>query len=131
MLTEPPPGAIFAQFGASSPDFFQWFFVADVGRAGVVQSDLRIAIMKEFKTAGIEIPFNQHDIHLRDLDGVRALLNRIGQERGPKPTAPDGDSADTSPPAAAEDVDPVPPPPLPSDPLPKEPPPGSPPARGG
>ena len=85
VLTEPPPGAVFDNFGASSLDFFMWFFVADVARAAPVQSDLRVAILREFRAAGIEIPFNQHDIHLRDLDGVRALINRLAEERAPKP----------------------------------------------
>jgi small-conductance mechanosensitive channel len=96
ILTEPAPGAVFDNFGASSLDFFMWFFVADVSRAGGVQSDLRIAIMKAFKEAGIEIPYNQHDIHLRDLDGLRALLNRAIEERATKPgnAAPDRDRAE-------------------------------------
>jgi len=134
VLTEPPPGAIFQDFGVSSLDFFMWFFVADVGRAGGVESDLRIAIMKEFKAAGIEIPFNQHDIHLRDLDGVRALLNRLAEERAPKPprsaprpekeTAHDAEEIDVQPPS--------PPSPSPMSDRPRdEPPPDSPPARGG
>ena len=61
--------------------------------------DLRIAIMKAFKEAGIEIPYNQYDIHLRDLDGLRALINRTIEERTAKPSTatPDRD--------AAEDVD--------------------------
>src|SRR5690606_30068467 len=93
VLTEPPPGAVLDNFGANSLEFFMWFFVADVGRGGGVQSDLRIAIMKEFKAAGIEIPVHQHDLHLRDLDGVRALLNRIAEERAPKPPPPPPNSA--------------------------------------
>jgi small-conductance mechanosensitive channel len=118
VLTEPPPGAIFENFGASSLDFFLWFFVADVSRAGSVQSDLRIAIMKAFKQAGIEIPYNQHDIHLRDLDGVRSLINRAVEERTAKSRpapAPPGTFD-------VEDVDEVPD-------EPKSP--ETPPARGG
>ncbi len=118
VLTEPPPGAIFENFGASSLDFFLWFFVADVSRAGSVQSDLRIAIMKAFKQASIEIPYNQHDIHLRDLDGVRSLINRTIEERAAKSRpapAPPGTFD-------AEDVDEVPD-------EPKSP--ETPPARGG
>ena len=95
ILTEPAPGAVFDNFGASSLDFFMWFFVADVSRAGNVQSDLRIAIMKAFKEAGIEIPYNQYDIHLRDLDGVRTLINRVIEERAAKSgSAPDRTNAE-------------------------------------
>jgi small-conductance mechanosensitive channel len=101
VLTEPPPGAVFDNFGASSLDFFMWFFVADVGRAAMVQSDLRIAIMKAFKEAGIEIPYNQHDIHLRDLDGVRTLINRAVEERAAKSRGAASGTPDRT---AAEDV---------------------------
>lgn len=97
VLTEPPPGAAFDNFGASSLDFITWFFVADGSRAGGVQSDLRVAIMKAFKEAGIEIPYNQYDIHLRDLDGLRTLINRAIEERAAKTPAPDR--------SGAEDVD--------------------------
>ena len=118
VLTEPPPGAVFDNFGASSLDFFLWFFVADVSRAGGVQSDLRIAIMKAFKEAGIEIPYNQHDIHLRDLDSVRTLINRAAEERAAKsrPAAAPPGTFD------AEDVEEAPD---------EKKPPEPPPARGG
>ncbi len=119
VLTEPAPGAVFDNFGVNSLDFFMWFFVADVGRAGSVQSDLRIAIMKAFKEAGIEIPYNQHDIHLRDLDGVRTLISRVLEERASKARGRDEPPDRT----AAEDVD--------EKPSEGEPPPESPPPRGG
>jgi potassium-dependent mechanosensitive channel len=123
VLTEPPPGVVFDNFGASSLDFFMWFFVADVARHPIVQSDLRIAIMKAFKEAGIEIPFNQHDIHLRDLDGVRSLIARVAEERAAKARGPSGGLDKSS----AEDVDNVP-----GDPeSPPEAPPETPPPRGG
>jgi potassium-dependent mechanosensitive channel len=119
VLTEPPPGAVFDNFGASSLDFFMWFFVADVSRAAIVQSDLRIAIMKAFKEAGIEIPFAQHDIHLRDLDGVRTLINRAVEERAAKAQGASGTPDRT----AAEEVEEAP--------GEREPPPEAPPSRGG
>jgi len=119
VLTEPPPGAVLENFGASSLDFFMWFFVADVSRAGGVQSDLRIAIMKAFKKAGIEIPYAQHDIHLRDLDGVRTIINRAVEERAAKARGAAHPPDRTS----AEDVDEVP-----EDATPPE---DTPPPRGG
>jgi hypothetical protein len=78
--------------------------------------------MKEFKAAGIEIPYNQHDIRLRDLDGVRALLNRLAEERAPKSTPPDGAKPNK---AAATEVEAEPP--ASTEPPPEE----APPARGG
>ena len=52
-----------------------------------MQSDLRIAILKALREANIEIPFNQIDVNLRDLDGVKRYLAQYLQERAGK--APD------------------------------------------
>ena len=46
-----------------------------------VQSDLRIAILKALREANIEIPFNQLDVNLRDLDGLKRYLTQYMQER--------------------------------------------------
>ena len=128
VLTEPPPGASLDKFGASSLDFFLWFFLADVSRAASAQSDIRIAILKELRAAKIEIPYNQHDVHLRDLDAVRTLLNRLAEERAakaaPKPAEPDkADAQDVE--ELQETEGPKPPSDTSSDS------PDSPPARGG
>jgi hypothetical protein len=76
--------------------------------------------MKAYKEAGIEIPFAQHDIHLRDLDGVRTLINRAVEERAGKTQgAPRGAPDRTSAQDFDESTDG------------HEPPPDEPPARGG
>ena len=46
-----------------------------------VQTELRLAIAKSFREAGIEIPYLQHDIHLRDLDGVKHAFARAMEAR--------------------------------------------------
>nr|PZN75973.1 MAG: hypothetical protein DIU57_17825 [Pseudomonadota bacterium] len=46
-----------------------------------VQTELRLAIAKAFREAGIEIPYQQHDIHLRDLDGVKQAFARAMEAR--------------------------------------------------
>ena len=46
-----------------------------------VQSDLRIAVLKALRAADIEIPFNQVDVNLRDLDAVKRYLAQYLQER--------------------------------------------------
>ena len=56
----------------------------DIANAGRVQSDLRIAILKALREANIEIPFNQVDVNLRDLDGVKRYLTQYIQERAGK-----------------------------------------------
>ena len=50
-----------------------------------MQSDLRVAIFKALGAAGIEIPFNQVDVNLRDLDAIKRYLAEHQQERATDP----------------------------------------------
>jgi small-conductance mechanosensitive channel len=81
ILQDPAPSVGFDDFGASALEFSLSAAVADVSRSGAAQTDLRTRILKAFRAAGIEMPYAQHDIHLRDLDAVRAILNRVAEER--------------------------------------------------
>lgn len=65
VLSFPAPAAYFLEFGASSLDFMLYAYLADVDNSLSVSSDLRYAILKRFREAGIEIPFPQSDIHVR------------------------------------------------------------------
>jgi potassium efflux system protein len=64
------------EFGESSLDFELRAFVSDYEHAYTVRSELRFAIFKAFKDAGVEIPFPQRDLHMRPdgtpVDGVVA-----------------------------------------------------------
>ena len=55
--------------------------VGDVSRAREAETDLRFRIVRALKSAGIEMPHTQHDIHLRDLDKLWGSLGRIAAER--------------------------------------------------
>ena len=57
----------------------------DIANSSRVQSDLRIAVLKALREADIEIPFNQVDVNMRDLDAVKRYLTQYLQER-PKPS---------------------------------------------
>ncbi len=100
VVSWPKPFVIFADFGASSLDFTLYAYVRDVEKRLSVSSDLRFAIDQAFRDAGIEIPYGQHDVHLRGLDklldGLRALRPgdrpedvRNDEARPPKVVAPD------------------------------------------
>ncbi len=67
VLSRPAPQVIFTEFGNSSLDFELRFYIRDIDRRLRTASDLRFAIKKAFDEAGIEIPFPQRDIHIRDL----------------------------------------------------------------
>jgi small-conductance mechanosensitive channel len=86
VLRTPAPLAFFESFGDSALMFNLRISLPDIATAGSVQSDLRIAILKALREANIEIPFNQVDVNLRDLDGVRRYLTQYIQERAGKPT---------------------------------------------
>ena len=80
VLRSPAPMAFFENFGDSALMFTLRISLPDIAQAGRVQSDLRAAILKALRAAEIEIPFNQLDVNLRELDGVRRYLANHVQE---------------------------------------------------
>jgi small-conductance mechanosensitive channel len=64
----PEPIVAFKDFGPSSLDFILLGFVDDVDNRARVESELRYAIARAFAENGIEIPFPQRDIRIKDLD---------------------------------------------------------------
>ncbi len=65
VLSYPAPNVFFMDFGESSLDFALYAYIPDVDYVLTVHSDLRFAILRGFREAGIEIPFPQRDLHLR------------------------------------------------------------------
>jgi potassium-dependent mechanosensitive channel len=74
VLTTPPPSASLDGFGDSALLFNLRISLPDINAGANVQSDLRVAIFKALGEAGIEIPFNQVDVNLRDLEALKAYL---------------------------------------------------------
>ncbi len=66
-MNDPTPRAFFLGFGDSSLDFrlLAW---ADLDNRLEMESELKVAINRELKEAGIEIPFPQRDLHIRSVD---------------------------------------------------------------
>ena len=81
VLATPAPTATFDDFGESALKFSLRATCKDAAQPGAAETDLRTRILNGLRTAGIEIPYAQYDIHLRDLDAVRLLLKRIAEER--------------------------------------------------
>jgi small-conductance mechanosensitive channel len=65
VLQDPPPLALFTGFGESSLDFRLLFWIADADNRLSMVSKISIQVNKTLAEAGIEIPFPQHDLHLR------------------------------------------------------------------
>jgi len=67
VLSDPAPSVVFARFGESSLDFEVRAIVADVNQRLSILGRLNHEIDRIFKANGIEIPFPQRDLHIRDI----------------------------------------------------------------
>ena len=86
VLSNPAPFVFFEDFASSSLNFILFVYLANVNRSFSVRTDLRIAILKAFRANGIEIPYPQTDVHLRDLDWIKkAIADRRARpvDKGP------------------------------------------------
>jgi small-conductance mechanosensitive channel len=84
VLAVPGPLVSFDNFGDSALEFSLRVYLADISQALGVQTELRVAMLGALREAGIEIPFNQVDVNLRDLEDVKRTLAQYLQERVPK-----------------------------------------------
>jgi small-conductance mechanosensitive channel len=68
VLDDPVPTVIFQDFGASTLDFvLRVWTITQVQNPMVLRSELYFEIFKRFAEAGIELPFAQHDLHVRSI----------------------------------------------------------------
>jgi small-conductance mechanosensitive channel len=75
VLAEPPPKVFLESFGDNGLAFALRISLPDIDKAYEAQSDLRIAILKAFRDEGIDIPFTQVDVTLRDLETMRRYVD--------------------------------------------------------
>ncbi len=81
ILQQPKPDVVFENFGTNGLDFALHTIVPDIARSFAAQTDLRTRITHEFRAAGVEIPYAQYDVRLRDLDMLRSFFTRLQEER--------------------------------------------------
>jgi small-conductance mechanosensitive channel len=84
VLKEPEPEVVFEEFGESSLNFVLRVWSREyITRPMSLRSELNISIMKKFKKHGIEVPFPQRDIHIRN---GSIEFRSSGQEQNPAST---------------------------------------------
>jgi potassium efflux system protein len=74
VLDDPPPVAVFDQFGDSTLNFDLRVF-APIEQFLTLRHDLNTAIDREFRNAGIEIAFPQRDLHIRSIEPGLSIVN--------------------------------------------------------
>jgi small-conductance mechanosensitive channel len=82
VLRTPEPRATFDNFGESALEFSLRVYLADISQALTVQSQLRVAMLKVLRENDVEIPFNQVDVNMRDMAGIRHALTQLDGKDG-------------------------------------------------
>lgn len=79
ILSYPAPQVVFMDFGASSLDFELRYFLRDIGDVVAVASSIRFELVQRFRDEGVEIPFPQRDLNLRDIDKLTDAIRDAGK----------------------------------------------------
>jgi potassium efflux system protein len=74
VLDDPPPRVALESFGDSALNFALKCFLPNLENRSTVIHELHMAIDQEFRKAGIEIAFPQHDVHVRSIDAQVPML---------------------------------------------------------
>lgn len=82
--SSPQPRVLFLAFGHSSLDFELRCHIKNIDMRRIVMSDMNFAIDKAFRTHGIEIPFPQRDVHIRNWPAEKEQISPRPRATPPK-----------------------------------------------
>jgi potassium-dependent mechanosensitive channel len=91
VLAEPEPFVDLKEFGASSLNFILYVFTNDIAKTVKIRTSISMAILAAFADAGIEIPFPQTDVSIRNIELLREAVTSHEASTPVKGTANGGD----------------------------------------
>lgn len=76
-VMNPPPVVALVGFGADAINFELRIILRDINQIMAVRSEVNHEILRRFAEEGIEIPFAQNDVTLRNADEIAAMLRAV------------------------------------------------------
>jgi potassium efflux system protein len=92
VLDDPAPRVTFQEFGQSSLNFVLRCYLPDLENRLQVIHDLHTTVNRQFRQAGIEIAFAQHDVHIRSILADQRLLHGALQGQSSVPHVAEEDA---------------------------------------